>query len=147
TGVLYHYDAAGVLPGQVRNMNVFSNVPALVGNDRTGISTGNVEFWATNYTNTNGYSVPGANGATYDFGDLDTPGGYGSMQIHDYGLGKTLFSFSNWNSGASGQGVLGIGNNTTTADGDWTFVNNVGTYSIKNLQVVVDAHVSFGIPA
>ncbi|HEY3323481.1 MAG TPA: autotransporter-associated beta strand repeat-containing protein, partial [Planctomycetota bacterium] len=149
SGILYHYDASGVLPGQVRNMNVFSNVPAAVGVNRTGVTTGNVEFWATNYTQTNAYNVPNANGGTFDFGDQDTPGAYGSMQIHDYGTQQVLFAFNNWNGGG---GELGIGADPNLArvnyNPDWTFTgNNLANYTVRNLQVVVDARIGTGIPA
>jgi len=146
SGIVYHYDAAGLLPGQVRNMNVSSNVPGLVGADRTGVTTGNVEFWPYNYSNGNAYGVPNADagGNRYDWGDTCAfNSNYGSMQIHDYGLGATLFAFNHWNSGA---GNLGIGNRPT-GDPDWTFNDNVSGYSIKNLQIVVDAHVSGAIPS
>nr|HPM81869.1 autotransporter-associated beta strand repeat-containing protein [Candidatus Anammoximicrobium sp.] len=142
SGILYHYDAAGSLPGQVRNMNVYSNVPALVGPDRTGVTTGNVEFWSTNYGRTNIYGVPGASDSTYDFGDQDSPGSHGSMQIHDYGLGKTLLSFGAFNAGS---GTLAIGSQSS-GEPDWTFNYNVASYSVKTLQVVADAHVSQAIP-
>jgi autotransporter-associated beta strand protein len=149
SGELYHYDAAGLLPGQVRNMNVYSNVPALVGADRTGVTTGSVEFWSTNYAQANVYGVPGASGSTFDFGDQNTPGTYGSMQIHDYGLGRTLLAFNNWNGGG---GELGIGNDPNTTrtsyNPDWTFTgNNLAGYTIKSLQIVVDARASGAIPS
>ncbi|HEY3322307.1 MAG TPA: Ig-like domain repeat protein [Planctomycetota bacterium] len=135
SGEFYHYDAAGVLPGQVRNMNVYSNVPALVGADRTNVTTGNVEFWPSNYGGQNDYAVPNANAGSFDFGDggAGTGQGYGSMQIHDYGAQKVLFAFNNWNGGAGGAGI----GNRPTGDPDWTFNDNLAGYAVKNLQILV----------
>ena len=144
SGIVYYYDAAGLLPGQVRNMNVYSNVPGLVGSDRTGVTTGNVEFWATDYSASNANNVPNASGSTYDWGDAKSAGGsHGSMQVADHGAQKMLFSFNNWNGGG---GVLGIGNQPS-GHPDYTFGTGVGSYSVKTLQIVADAHVSQAIPA
>ena len=67
------------------------------------------------------------------------------MQIANYGAGATqmLISFNNWNGGG---GVLGIGNQAT-GNPDFTFGTGVGSYTVKNLQIVVDARVSLAIPA
>ncbi len=107
----------------VANMNVASNVAGIVTGN--GITTGNIEFWPSNYNASNALSVPGASASTYDFGDggAGTTNGHGSMQIHNYGAGQTLFGFNRWNAGAAAG--LGIGNNPdlTGNDPDWTFVN------------------------
>ncbi len=133
TGEFYHYDAAGLLPGQVRNMNVFSNVAGIV--TGTGITTGNVEFWASNYAQANQFLVPGASDGTFDFGDGGNPGtgsGHGSMQIHNYGAGQTLFAIDGFNQTLQ----IGIGNQPVSQP-DWTFNGNAASYTTKNLQVVV----------
>ncbi|HQL76427.1 MAG TPA: autotransporter-associated beta strand repeat-containing protein [Phycisphaerae bacterium] len=133
TGEFYHYDAAGLLPGQVRNMNVFSNVAGIV--TGTGITTGNVEFWASNYGTANQFLVPGASDGTFDFGDGGNPStgnGHGSMQIHNYGAGQTLFAIDGFNQTLQ----IGIGNQPVNQP-DWTFNGNAASYSVKNLQVVV----------
>jgi len=137
-GEFYHYDAAGLLPGQVRNMNVASNVAGIV--TGTGITTGNVEFWPSNYNGGNAWGVPGANGGTFDFGDggANTGTGHGTMQIHNYGAGQTLFSITHFNGGGTNQAGLGIGNRVGGGnDADWTFLYNSAGYTVKNLQVVV----------
>ncbi len=133
TGEFYHYDAAGLLPGQVRNMNVYSNVAGIV--TGTGITTGNVEFWASNYGQANQFGVPGASDGTFDFGDGGNPGtgsGHGSMQIHNYGAGQTLFAIDGFNQTLQ----IGIGNQPVNQP-DWTFNGNAASYTTKNLQVVV----------
>ncbi len=121
----------------ISNMNVYSNVGSIV--TGTGISTGNVEFWATNYTNANAFGVPGASGTVYDFGDQDTAGTYGSMQVHNYGAAQTLFAYNNWNS--NNTSCLGIGN-APTGERDWTFNTNAGSYTTRLLQVLVGTPVA-----
>ena len=126
------------------SMNVFSNKAGIV--TGTGINTGNIEFWPSNYSQANGVGVPNASSGTYDFGDTATAGSHGSMQIHNYDLdgagpgttGQTLFAFNNWNDGTLNAAALGIGTDPNPAHGaDWTFAANVGTYQIKNMAILV----------
>ena len=140
SGEVYHYDAAGLLPGQVRSMNIVSNVAGIT--TGTGITTGNVEFWPSNYTQANTYAVPGASATAYDFGDGPAAGntGHGTMQISNYGAGQVLFAYNHWNTATSGDAALGIGNQPVS-DPDWTFATNVNGYTVKNLYVVVDGGV------
>lgn len=77
----------------VSNMNVASNLPGVV--TGTGITTGNMEVWPTNYGVANALPTPGASIDTYDFGDQRRPGGYGSMQVHNYGALQTIFGYNN----------------------------------------------------
>lgn len=141
SGEFYHYDANALAAntqnaGQVTNMNVLSNVAGIV--TGTNIATGNVEFWPSNYGGQNDYGVPNnPNGGSYDFGDggASTGQGYGSMQIHNYGASQVLFAFNNWNGGG---GDLGIGNRPSGGDPDWTFANNLGSYTVSTLQIVVN---------
>ena len=119
---------------------VESNHPNLTG--LGNFDTGVIEFWGTNYAAGNGNAVPNADGSLYDFGDaqsaVDTAG-YGSMQIHDYESGETLFSYSAWGYASGGSGDdLGIGNNPDSeGNPDWTFSQNCGDYEIKTLTVMV----------
>jgi hypothetical protein len=135
------------------NMNVFSNVPGIV--TGTAISTGNIEFWPSNYNQANtrsagnGGPVTNASGSAYDFGDggAGTTAGHGSMQIHNYDLdgagpgtaGQTLFAYNAW--GTVRVSELGIGNNPNTAQApDWTVTVNAddaGAWTSRTLQVVV----------
>jgi sialate O-acetylesterase len=73
----------------------------------------------------------------YDFGDqISEPAdGYGSMQVHNYGAKQTIFAFNNWKSGNGAD--LGIGNGGTGKSLDWTFTGNSGTYTLRNLRVLV----------
>ena len=137
----------------VNNMNVNSNVPGVV--NGTGLATGGIEFWASNYSQPlNATSAPpnqtpspaNASAANYDFGDSGggTGVGHGSMQLHNVDIdgagagtiGQTLFAFNNWNTGTSGAAALGIGSRPGTADIDWTFAANVSTYYVRNIVVL-----------
>lgn len=116
------------------NMNVISDAPGIV--TGAGISTGNIEFWPTDYDSTNSNNVPNASDSVYDWGDNPVNDGayYGSMQIANYGASQMLFSFNDWNSGSVAD--LGIGNQPS-GNPDWTFANNASDYTVKNLEIVV----------
>jgi hypothetical protein len=119
----------------VNNMNVRSSVSGVVNGD--GITTGNVEFWPYGYHRTNSAHVPGASDSDYDFGDeYDSGTLSGSMQVHNYGAAQTLFAFNEWAT-ADGSVDIGIGNDPTGLNPDWTFAGNGGTYTLKKLQVYV----------
>jgi hypothetical protein len=145
----------------VSNMTVVSNVPSIV--QGTGIATGNVEFWPSNYTEANtraagnGGPVPNAAGdltgnTGFDFGDggAGTSSGHGSMQVHNYDLdgtgagttGQTLFAYNSWGGGASPRTAdLGVGNNPQAAQApDWTLTGSAGqtgAWTSRTLQVFV----------
>ena len=121
-------------------VQIESNHPNLTG--MGSIDTGVIEFWGTNYGTSNGNAVPNADGSVYDFGDIQSAegsAGYGSMQIHDYESGETLFSYSAWGYASAGSGDdLGIGNNPDSeGNPDWTFSQNCGEYEVKTLTVMV----------
>ncbi len=107
--------SGAVFQQTVANMNVFSNVPGVV--TGTGIATGNIEFWPTNYTAAvNALTPPGASNSLFDFGDTrSTAGTHGTMQVHNYGATQTLFALNNWGTAANTTNALtmGIGNNPT----------------------------------
>ncbi|MFC1805580.1 PEP-CTERM sorting domain-containing protein [Planctomycetota bacterium] len=127
------------------NMNVVSNVAGVVNGE--GITTGNIEFWGTNYSGANGLPVPGASNTLHDFGDTPVSSGtYGSMQIHNHGAAQTIFAYNHW-SGSPPD--LGIGNDPNTTRGnyrpDWTFAfqtsgHGANQYTVKNLWVL--AHIA-----
>ncbi|HPM85164.1 MAG TPA: autotransporter-associated beta strand repeat-containing protein, partial [Candidatus Anammoximicrobium sp.] len=133
----------------VSNMNVFSNVAGIV--TGTGIATGNIEFWPSNYGQANDIGIPGASGSAFDFGDgsASTAAGHGSFQVHNYGAAQTLFGFSDWGgNNATGNVELGIGTNSGTVQTpggpvsvggspDWTFADAGHLYTVKNLVVLV----------
>lgn len=120
------------------NMDVASNVAGVT--NGTGISTGNIEFWPTDYSIVNAQAIPGASDTILDFGDTrSTSGGFGSMQIHNHGASQTLFAINRW--GTDGNPLdIGIGSsppagsNTST---DWTNTANAAGYSKKTLHVLV----------
>jgi hypothetical protein len=123
-------------------MNVYAsaNVAVTTG---TRIATGNIEFWASNYSGANDKSIPNALGGTVvDFGDSTgtASAGYGSMQIHNYGASHTILSFSSFGSNGFVPS-LGFGNNTNFtvggySDVDWSFVHNAASFGVKNLYVL-----------
>jgi hypothetical protein len=117
-----------------QDMNVYAstNIGLVTGNH---ITTGNLEFWGYNSNPTNAAGIPGASDTTYDFGDqISTVGYYGSMQLHNYAAGQTLFAFNHW--GRSGADDIGIGN-CTCANPDWYFYSNAATWNVKRLYVLV----------
>jgi len=128
--------STGILWQQyLSNMNVQSNVGSIV--TGTGITTGNIEFWPYNYQPDNDAGVPGASSTAFDFGDWNSSANtYGSMQIHNYGAGQTLFAFNAYN-GYNG-GELGIGNQVGgSGNPDWTFAGNAGSYTVRSLEIWV----------
>ncbi len=134
------FDSGVVFMELLTDVQVESNHPNLTG--LGSFDTGVIEFWGTNYAASNGNAVPNADGSVYDFGDAqasENTAGYGSMQIHDYESGETLFSYSAWGYASGGSGDdLGIGNNPDSeGNPDWTFSQNCGEYEIKTLTVMV----------
>jgi lysophospholipase L1-like esterase len=131
----------------VSNLNVYAsdNVANTAVTTGTGIATGNIEFWPSNYGAGNDKSIPGASASAFDFGDGGGPSataaGHGSMQVHNYLQSHTIFALNHF--GANGSTpAIGIGNNTffTQAgnqDPDWTFYYNAAQYTTKNLYVLV----------
>lgn len=124
----------------INNLSVTSNVPGVINGD---FAQGNIEFWSTNYGPANELGIPGANGGTFDFGDTDSAGAYGSMQIHNFLNGQTVFAYNNF--GAAGSHDLGIGNNPS-GNPDWTFRNNATGYSVKNMYVLIQPNAAPAIP-
>jgi len=133
------------------------------------ISTGNIEWYPNDYNNIlptanafdRGYS---GNGSIYDFDDVNTgsdgnffgnASGYGSFQIHNFGLNQTLFAINHF--GTAGATLcLGIGNNpnaSTNSSGqqlDWTFADNANQYTNRLLYILtrdVAAPVTQAVPA
>lgn len=116
----------------VSGMNVRSSVLP----SATGVA-GRLEFWPGDYGPGNEDNVAGASDSDYDQGDTGTPGvaGYGSMQVHQTGAGRTIFAFNGWG-GAGLINDLGMGN-ASSGDRDWTFAQNADGYRVKSLQVYV----------
>ena len=103
------------------------------------IDTGVIEFWGTNYGTSNSLGVPNGDDSSYDFADAQwnsDSAGYGSMQIHDYESGQTLFAYNAW--GSSNTDEVGIGSNPNIDENpDWTFTSNSAEYDVKRLTVLV----------
>ncbi len=120
---------------RVDHLDVLSNVGGIV--NGTDLATGNIEFWPSNYGGQNDIGIPNASADLFDFGDggAGTGNGYGSMQVHNYGAAQTLFAINNFNN--NNTLCIGIGNRPGTADTDWTFSNNAGSYNFRRLHVFV----------
>ena len=143
TGAFWHYPNGSLNDANITNMNVFSNVPGVV--TGTGIATGNIEFWPSNYGQNNDYGVPGANNGTYDFGDggAGVGNGYGSLQVNNYGAAQTILAYNQWGSGA---GEAGIGNQVGgSGNPDWTFASNISGYTVKELTVFVEYQADLAV--
>ncbi len=119
---------------KVNNLEVRSNVEGV----KTGsFADGNIEFWPRNYGAKNAKEIPGASDSKFDFGDsISATGDHGSMQVHNYREGQTVFAYSNFNAGSNS--AFGIGNNPAP-DGnpDWTFSKSGPNYSKATLHVLV----------
>ncbi|YCM42736.1 hypothetical protein V2O64_15590 [Verrucomicrobiaceae bacterium 227] len=122
----------------LKEMNVYSNL----GNETrlqtgTNLSGGNIEFWGGNYARPNALGIPNADEASFDFGDVMTVGGHGSMQIHNHGASQVIFAYNNWSIGNSGAtGGLGIGSQPT-GEPDWTFSGASANYASRQLYILV----------
>ncbi len=124
----------------VANMNVFSNKAGIT--TGTSLATGNIEIWPSNYSASNANAIPNASGTAFDFGDGGASAGlgYGSFQIHNYDLdgagagtaGQVLLAYNNWRS----TGDLGLGSRPT-GDPDYTFANNLSSYTVKRMSILV----------
>ena len=124
----------------ISNMDIVSNVPGIV----TGVnlSGGNVEFWPYDYGTVNAAGVPNASDSSYDWGDTDAFGsGYGSMQIANYSASQMLFSFNAWSSDGNATSDIGIGNDPTGGNPDWTFAQNTGDYTVSEIQILAQVAV------
>lgn len=131
--------SGAVFQQNVANMNVVSNVAGVV--NGTGIATGNIEFWPTNYSQPNANNIPGASSAAnntgFDFGDTrGTTGTHGSMQVHNYGASQTLFALNNWGFAGNSTNVfaMGIGNNPTAGQApDYTLSGNGTSWDLRRV--------------
>ncbi|MGK0185374.1 MAG: hypothetical protein ACI9R3_001151 [Verrucomicrobiales bacterium] len=125
---------------KVTNMDVFSNiVDAGIVTTGTGMTGGNIEFWFSNYNESNPRNVPNASGAAFDWGDggATSDAGYGSMQVHNHDASQVIFAFNRWGNGTGGT-EIGIGNNPG-GNIDYTFAENGADYTTRNLYVLVRA--------
>jgi hypothetical protein len=118
----------------ISNLTVYASVTNIVAG--TNMTGGNIEFWPSNYSSSNSAAVPNADDVAYDFGDIPTPGNYGSMQLHNHEAQQTLFAFNRWG-GPDRIADIGIGSRAGNENTDWTFAQNAAGYEVKTLQVFV----------
>ncbi len=135
----------------VTNMDVHASAGANV-TTGTGIQTGNIEFFPSNYQTANSNGVPNASDSVHDFGDNPTPGDHGCMQVHNHDLdgdgpgtdGETLFAYNRWGSSGT-QSAVGIGN-SPSGHPDWTHEDNADQYTYRNLKVLALPGVYGNVP-
>ena len=141
-------DRGARLQQYVSNLTVYAsaNVADISVSTGTGILAGNIEFWPNNYGAGNALNIPGANGSRYDWGDtIDaiTTVGHGSMQVHNFAQGQTIFSMVSFGSNNRTPG-LGIGNKPNASnDPDWTFTYNAREFTTKDIYILARR----GVPA
>lgn len=119
-----------IVQANVSDLTVFSSVSS-TGSYSNPITNGfgingRIELWDVNYgTNRNGLSPQGSD-SYYDYEDLPSASGsYGSFQVHNVGLGKTVFA---WNEHSGANPDIGFGDATgIAAQPDWTFCAGAGT--------------------
>jgi len=120
----------------VSNLVVQSNVAGV--SNGTAFASGNIEFWASNYSAGNAKNIPNASATEYDFGDdrgSNTGAGHGCMQVHNYLASQTVFAINKF--GTDNNVIaLGIGNNSAS-DRDWTHTSNANIYTRRILHVLV----------
>ena len=135
----------------VNNMTVRSNVDGVV--NGSGIATGNIEMWNSDYNQNNTANIPNASSSEFDFGDNPTNGTYASFQIHNYGEGQTIMALNKWNGQATGNKSIdiGIGRNTGAGSPDYTFngdnkdTSNASKYETRSLYVLAQPAIAPGM--
>jgi len=129
----------------VNNMNIYASAGSGIVTG-TGLDTGNIEMWPSNYGGQDDLGIPNASGSLFDWGDGGggTGAGHGAFQVHNHGAdlgagttGQVLFAYNDWGgNNANGNSELGIGNNPGD-NPDWTFQDSAHLYAVKNLQILV----------
>lgn len=102
---------------------------------------GNLEFWSNNYGGAVGLAGIGGDPGKYDFNDTvsgDPTGlGYGSMQIHNWKAGETIFAFNRFGGGQSGALDISIGTWTSGNAADWTQMQTANSFSSGKIYAFV----------
>lgn len=122
----------GTFQQTVTNLRIWSNNETIGNRDGQLVLMGNIEFWPNSYGQATKLGLPGASGSAYDFDDTMGGGEYGSMQIHDYMDGCTLFAFNHWSGGKTS---VGVGNSPVSAKLDWT--EYFPSYASTKMQIYV----------
>ena len=126
--------SGAVFQKKITNLEVKSNTNLV----KTGVfAEGNIEFWSSNYGESNAAGIPGASDSIFDFGDqiIGVDPGYGSMQIHNFGEKQTVFAYNNFSAGPNAD--IGIGSQPAN-NPDWTFSGALKNYKDAWLYVLVD---------
>ena len=126
------------IQGRVSGLTVRSNRSNV--KPVTNYDGGSVEFWAPNYGQRKMVDGIGGDDTRYDFNDSPNLGqgaevGYGSMQVHDWKSGATIWALNNFNGDATCD--IGIGNNEDGDHPDWTFMHNASRWRTRRLSIFV----------
>ena len=126
------------IQGRVSGLTVRSNRSNV--KSVTNYDGGSVEFWAPNYGQRKMVDGIGGDDTRYDFNDSPNLGqgaevGYGSMQVHDWKSGATIWALNNFNGDATCD--IGIGNNEDGDHPDWTFMHNASRWRTRRLSIFV----------
>ena len=137
----------------VNNMNVYSNAAGVT--TGTGIATGGIEMWPSNYGgNSSGYVPTGSNAFDWNDSGFNTGAGHSSFQIHNTDIdgvgagtaGETILAYNRYGHSDGNPAGVGIGNRPA-GDTDWTFAQNAGTFTTSNLQILVREVAAPDLPA
>ena len=103
----------------------------------TDYDGGSIEFWPSNYGTAAVLAGVGGNPKIYDVNDQPNGNGigYGSMQVHDWKGGTTIWALNNFNTLSPCD--VGIGNNEMSEHPDWTFMANAPMYRSRRISVFV----------
>ncbi|MBO7654902.1 MAG: hypothetical protein J6U40_08260 [Kiritimatiellae bacterium] len=121
---------------RVNALTVRSNIDGIKA--VTDYDGGNIEFWPCNYGQNCMLEGIGGNSAAYDFNDQANDVnkiGYGSMQIHNWKDGQTVWVLNHFNNASTVD--VGIGNNEMSENTDWTFMGNGLEYRTRRLTIFV----------
>ena len=123
----------------VNRLRVISNMPGI---ESTAADENNVrgwvEFWPSQYNvDPSGKVDAPAKVFRCDWNDKrsDNMSGYGSMQVHDWKSGATIWALNNFNGDATCD--IGIGNNEDGDHPDWTFMHNASRWRTRRLSIFV----------
>ena len=126
----------------VTNMNVTSDAAGVI--NGTGITTGNVEFWPSNYSAPNAAACPTPATPPSTSATAATAAASATARCRSTTTtstaparhaGQTLLACNAW--GTTGTAATWASATAPTAGPDWTFAGNASTYTVKNLYVLV----------
>lgn len=130
--------AGSSVQSRVTELTVATNVSGIT----TGPGqSGYVEMWPNRYLPATSAGASGASSANFDADDTSIAGGsYGSFQVHADATSaapRTVLAINHFAADSTNAGPvdIGIGNRPNSANTDWTFAGNAGSYATRTLTV------------